>query len=1535
MKKVISYLVLAAFLAGCVNPPQGFAQALTAVGLMSQPGAPVTLTAAYVPAHLKGMTMDVMDPFKFDFIVHRGDKDLTDEQKKAEYPQLIKYFLAALAVPDMDQWVNLSPYEEGRIIPDGFGRTEMGRDLLAQDYLLKQLSASLTDPDTDLGKKFWAEVYARTYEQFGTTDIPTDTFNKVWITPDKAVIYEKGASVYVLENHLKVQVESDYLAMENNRMPTGGHVAPQGYVSPSTLPSELALPVQATEGASSSTTSDATSEISKQIMRQVIIPEIEKEVNQGASFAPLRQIYSSMLLATWYKRALKESILGKVYADSGKVNGVDQDPANNQQIYEQYVQAFKQGVFNMIREEVDPLSNEAVTRKYFSGGTENRYTDKGVIRNADDSQASVDFAANIEKMDRVPAVLKDASVARKTALPRAIRRHVESLKSYIRPLWEMTHDSIQTASALEFMVEKKISSAEEALRQLREGPTVSPAGKEELSSTLEEMGIPGKDVPVVQTKLVELFSDEYPEQVAVSAANLLVVNNRLYVYYTVFYLGILSMALPFTASIVHVAAGNLDYALELLGTATSLKFYAGSVALMGIGALVRYWNRRTNMRMMNAVADHAMNQDLSDTDLPRIIEMEIVRNDLLKNTGLYPDIAKRQDDAYNRGHGYVVDPSPWTMEKNAKQIYRNMAGVFATLEGVALIAERDGRRLREVAQDVVQNRLSKADERMLARMAHATWLSTQFDDNFSTQRFLRPVVMPSQQLSDDMVEEDLKQIRSAAVTLQDVITRVVEDQLDTEMIAGLQQRVGDLVTLIKSKTALTPKDEARIRKTALTVFYAHREQKRAQGTPYATHPLGVAELAIQLFGDSEPFLRSPVLFVVAALLHDVREDQNEFFEQFRNFARNVLLQDQTPEGQEKLGRFNQVLLMVRMLSKLTPDERNQGTSDELLAKYFEVMINPRDFYDRPGMPAYDDVFIRGVQLIKLCDILYNAQDMLTLISLADSPEKLQAAYQKIDKAYDKILRLAMPILVMRSTHLEKSDVDIFFREMTATLERYKAQTGEAYVPMAASSSRALDGILAFQKEYNDRARSRDEAQSAILKEIQKIKMDIEDLRNYEKEPWEVAQALPLFEENFISAHRAMASVRAAGRDDHVLSPEDIALQLNFLGLDLASAHYAANQLIAQFEGQYPSAVALAATQILIERMSSRPIVSWVSLILGAVLVFAPLGVGLGAGLKYGPDAALNVIGAGVSVKFYVLGTGSAALSQAVKWWRQYAFRRTLKAFTGRMDAQGRVDHSQMGIDFQVKEIKKRIAAMQNEEVMPWRIARALGMKESPAKALRFVLENPVKDIKKEDVVTALAGMGFAQEDVDQVADQLIAKFNAYEPNIAVAAAHALVRNVATDWSLLYTMTFVTGASLAFVPVSFVTGVVMLGDFKPAFNILTDPYILTMIGTGGVILKLSQRIRLWKDRARVRALKAFAGKSEDKAQAFDQLGRKSDQGLINGGIDMNSAALDMEIRRDGQGVPLPISQQDLEQIRINGLVPVILDIQPASMSLFAS
>ncbi len=211
-KKSLSLNLILAFLLNTFGPLPAKADEL----VLPTPGVMVSLSPDFTPAHLKGITIHPDNALKFDFIIHKGDSNLSEQEKQQEYKKLIKYFLASLAVPDENQWVNLSPYEKDRIIKEDFGKTEMGRDLLSQDYLLKQITASLIYPEQGLGQKFWDKVYEQAFKQYGNTNIPVNTFNKVWIVPDDAVIYEKGNTAYVLKNHLKVMLEEDYLSLQKH-----------------------------------------------------------------------------------------------------------------------------------------------------------------------------------------------------------------------------------------------------------------------------------------------------------------------------------------------------------------------------------------------------------------------------------------------------------------------------------------------------------------------------------------------------------------------------------------------------------------------------------------------------------------------------------------------------------------------------------------------------------------------------------------------------------------------------------------------------------------------------------------------------------------------------------------------------------------------------------------------------------------------------------------------------------------------------------------------------------------------------------------------------------------------------------------------------------------------------------------------------------------------------------------------------------------------------------------------------------------------
>ena len=339
-RKILSVLITAVFVWGTIVPPVPARAAQPATVLdLPAPGTRVQPAGRFEPALMRGMRLDEGNPLKLEFVIHPGDASADDAAFRDESDKLIKYFLAALTTPEDQLWVNLSPYEADRIIPADFGRTRLGRDMLAQDYLLKQLTASLMYPEEELGREFWERVYRKAQARFGTTAIPMNTFNKVWIVPQTATVYVHDGAVFVVDSHLRVMLESDYLSLAE-------HHAESGAV-------------------------DGDNGITADIVREVLIPEIEREVNTGRTFAPLRQIFSAVILASWYKQNLRESFLGQVYVDRARTDGVDTADADiNRKIYRQYVAAFEKGVYDYIREDYDPVTRHTVPRKYFSGGVQ-------------------------------------------------------------------------------------------------------------------------------------------------------------------------------------------------------------------------------------------------------------------------------------------------------------------------------------------------------------------------------------------------------------------------------------------------------------------------------------------------------------------------------------------------------------------------------------------------------------------------------------------------------------------------------------------------------------------------------------------------------------------------------------------------------------------------------------------------------------------------------------------------------------------------------------------------------------------------------------------------------------------------------------------------------------------------------------------------------------------------------------------------------------------------------------------------------------
>jgi hypothetical protein len=210
-------------------------------------------------------------------------------------------------------------------------------------------------PGENTGHNFWERIHSRTHAIFGDASRADDSLHKIWIVPHTAVVYEHDRTAYVIESSLKVMLEEDYLARK------------------------AGVPGADDPGDNSTVTTEA--------MRTILLPEIEHEVNTGAHFAPLRQIYNAVILASWYKDNLRDSLLGQIYVDQGKIRGIDTvDPAEKEKIYEQYLETIRGGVVNIIREDYDPVTRDLTHRKYFTGGSSLEV--ESIRRDVDDASLS-------------------------------------------------------------------------------------------------------------------------------------------------------------------------------------------------------------------------------------------------------------------------------------------------------------------------------------------------------------------------------------------------------------------------------------------------------------------------------------------------------------------------------------------------------------------------------------------------------------------------------------------------------------------------------------------------------------------------------------------------------------------------------------------------------------------------------------------------------------------------------------------------------------------------------------------------------------------------------------------------------------------------------------------------------------------------------------------------------------------------------------------------------------------------------------------
>ena len=133
----------------------------------------------------------------------------------SEAKKLINYFFLGITLPSDAFWVNLQPAQSDRITSEQLAKTDLGRTLLEQDLLLKKDMAKLLHPKNPVGKLYWEKLYSAIGKE-KTKKTKITISNRVWITPDQAVVLETEDGALVSKASLKVMLELEYFVVRDS-----------------------------------------------------------------------------------------------------------------------------------------------------------------------------------------------------------------------------------------------------------------------------------------------------------------------------------------------------------------------------------------------------------------------------------------------------------------------------------------------------------------------------------------------------------------------------------------------------------------------------------------------------------------------------------------------------------------------------------------------------------------------------------------------------------------------------------------------------------------------------------------------------------------------------------------------------------------------------------------------------------------------------------------------------------------------------------------------------------------------------------------------------------------------------------------------------------------------------------------------------------------------------------------------------------------------------------------------------------------------
>jgi hypothetical protein len=309
-------------------------------------------------------------------------------------------------------------------------------------------------------------------------------------------------------------------------------------------------------------------------------------------------------------------------------------------------------------------------------------------------------------------------------------------------------------------------------------------------------------------------------------------------------------------------------------------------------------------------------------------------------------------------------------------------------------------------------------------------------------RIERPVFAPFPLLENKELAKDHPLMKAVAQSVLGEIDKHLANLYPKEIEERLFARTEGVLEKFKNLAeckGVTYREEeyAALRKTARDVMFTHAKQYRNHGEPYYSHLLDVAEVLIDVFKVTD------IRLLHVALRHDYREDQSNDYSLQRAYRRNKLERDAKDPSvsgdliKKKREDLYHELLGVRMLSKVEKDEvpaYAANSSKRGAALTYDQIANPRAYFTDPNKP-YSDLFIAGVQTVKLADILANTADLGgVLIPRADfTPDEKHLGFPQ--KFMEKVLHKAIPLFVGASPYLPEAVKKVFFDELQTRLRK--------------------------------------------------------------------------------------------------------------------------------------------------------------------------------------------------------------------------------------------------------------------------------------------------------------------------------------------------------------------------------------------------------------------------------------------------------------------------------------------------------------------